>query len=122
MFNAKSLVAVALAALSFNALADGGDVQPFVSTPSTLTRAEVRVDLAKAMAAGTIAQGELAIVESARAASRSRAEVLAELREAQRLGLTRVGEIGAPIATAEQLQRIQRAGERAATTMAQMPG
>jgi|LNFM01.1.fsa_nt_gb hypothetical protein len=121
MINAKSLVAVTLAALSFSVLADGGDVQPFVSQPSTLTRAEVRADLVAAIAAGAIAQGELGHVWSPRASERSRAEVVAELIEAQRLGLTRVTEAGAPVATAEQLQLIRRAGERAATMTADMP-
>jgi hypothetical protein len=120
MFNAKSLVAATLAALSFSAFADGGDVQPFVSQPSTLTRAEVRADLAAAIAAGTIAQGELGSVWAPRGSERSRAEVVAELIEAQRLGLTRVTEAGAPVATAEQLQLIQRAGERAAMMTADM--
>jgi hypothetical protein len=69
MFNAKSLVAATLAALSFSALADGGDVQPFVSQPSTLTRAEVRADLAAAIAAGAIAQGELDPIWAPRASS-----------------------------------------------------
>jgi hypothetical protein len=120
MFNAKSLVAATLAALSFSALADGGDVQPFVSQPSTLTRAEVRADLAAAIAAGAIAQGELDPILAPRASQRSRAEVVAELIEAQRLGLTRVTEAGAPVATAEQLQLIRRAGERAAGMTADM--
>lgn len=121
MINAKSLVAATLAALSFSALADGGDVQPFMSGPSTLTRADVRADLASAIAAGAISQGELVYAWSPRASERSRAEVLAELIEAQRLGLTRVTEAGTPVATAAQLQLIQRAGERAAMMTADMP-
>jgi alpha-D-ribose 1-methylphosphonate 5-triphosphate synthase subunit PhnG len=121
MINAKSLVAATLAALSFSALADGGDVQPFMSGSSTLTRAEVRADLASAIAAGAIAQGEQGHAWAPRASERSRAEVVAELMEAQRLGLTQVTEAGAPVATAEQLQLIRRAGERAATMIADMP-
>ncbi len=121
MINAKSLVAISLAALSFSAQADGGDVQPFMSGPSTLSRAEVRADLATALAAGAITQGELGHAWAPRVSERSRAEVVAELVEARRLGLTRVTEAGAPVATAEQLRLIHRAGERAAMMTAEMP-
>jgi hypothetical protein len=44
---------------------------------------------------------------------RSRAEVVAELREAQKLGLISVGESDAPIATAEQEALIAKAGHDA---------
>jgi hypothetical protein len=120
MINAKSLVAATLAALSFSALADGGDVHTFASEPSTLTRAEVRTNLAAAIAAGVTAQGELGHAWAPQGSERSRAEVVAELVEAQRLGLTRVTEAGAPVATAEQLQLIRRAGERASMMTADM--
>jgi hypothetical protein len=50
--------------------------------------------------------------------SRSRAEVLAELREATRLGLVSVGESDAPVATAEQEHLIAKAGHDAAEQFA----
>lgn len=46
----------------------------------------------------------------------SRAQVVAELREAQRLGLISVGEGDAPQPTAEQARLIARAGEAAAAS------
>lgn len=47
-------------------------------------------------------------------ASVSRAQVVAELREAQRLGLITVGEGNVPTPTAEQARLIAEAGARAA--------
>jgi len=44
----------------------------------------------------------------------SRAQVVAELREAQRLGLITVGEEDAPVPTAEQSRLIAKAGADAA--------
>jgi hypothetical protein len=49
-------------------------------------------------------------------ASVSRAQVVAELREAQRLGLITVGEGDTPEPTAEQARLIAQAGERAAAS------
>jgi hypothetical protein len=46
----------------------------------------------------------------------SRAQVVGELREAQRLGLITVGEGDVPEPTAEQAQLIARAGEEAAAS------
>ena len=50
---------------------------------------------------------------------RSRAVVLAELHEAQRLGLVSIGEGDMPIATAEQERLIAKAGRDAAKQFAQ---
>ena len=47
-------------------------------------------------------------------ASVSRAQVVAELREAQRLGLITVGEEDIPVPTAAQSRRIAEAGVKAA--------
>jgi hypothetical protein len=47
---------------------------------------------------------------------------MAELREAQRLGLISVGEGNAPIATAEQERLIAKAGHDAAEQFAQSTG
>jgi hypothetical protein len=49
-------------------------------------------------------------------ASVSRAQVVAELREAQRLGLITVGERDTPEPTAGQARLIAQAGERAAAS------
>ena len=46
----------------------------------------------------------------------SRAQVVAELREAQRLGLVTVGEEDVPQATAQQARLIAEAGEKAAAS------
>lgn len=52
----------------------------------------------------------------------SRQQVQAELREATRLGLISIGESDTPVATAEQLFQIARAGQEAGEQLAQAPG
>jgi hypothetical protein len=52
----------------------------------------------------------------------TRAVVLAELREAQRLGLVSIGEGNMPIATAEQERLIAKAGRDAAKQFAKPAG
>lgn len=63
--------------------------------------------------------GERGIVFSeSESAPRDRAVVLAELREAQRLGLVSIGEGNMPIATPEQERLIAQAGHDAAEQFA----
>jgi hypothetical protein len=57
--------------------------------------------------------GEAGLMPAAFVATKSRAQVVAELREARRLGLVGHGEVGAPSATPEQLRMIAGAGLRA---------
>lgn len=51
----------------------------------------------------------------------TRARVLAELREAQRLGLVTIGEEDVPSPTAEQSRMIAQAGEEAAVAEVRQP-
>jgi len=82
------------------------------STPSSLSRAEVRDQAVAARAAGMIANGEIQPVQAERGVGKSRDQVRAELAEARRLGLVADGEI-LPIATPEQAEQIRMAGVRA---------
>ena len=81
---------------------------------STVSRADVRAEAARALAEGRIASGEAAVTAAAtpRAISLERAQVRAEAAEALRLGLIASGE-GSVVYTAPQLAQIAAAGERA---------
>jgi hypothetical protein len=80
---------------------------------STLTRAEVQAARdAKAKSEFKNLYGLRSYIDWGKS-ERSRAEVVAELREAQRLGLVSYGEVEKRIATPEQERQIAEAGRRA---------
>ncbi len=88
---------------------------------STVSRADVRADAAKAVAEGRIASGEVGLKPAADVvqpvlAALTRTQVHAEAVEAVRLGLVASGEASL-IYTAPQLQAIVAAGERANRVM-----
>jgi len=109
------LYVVSLLAVASAASAQGPVDYPGESTAaSTLTRAEVQADLLAAKASGQhMKQYALRSYIDWGKAVRPRAEVVAELREAQRLGLVGYGEVEARIATPEQERQIAEAGRRA---------
>jgi hypothetical protein len=92
------------------AIADSGDlnINDWPANGSTYSQMQV----------GESDLGERGYVFAPDSSSRSRAEVVAELREAQKLGLISVGESDAPIATAEQEALIAKAGHDAAEQFA----
>lgn len=115
MLKTKVLVAVPLAALSMAAYAEARDPSCVFSernkpAQSAVTHAQVRSELAAALARGEIPTGEAGPVFFDSPSTRTRAEVIAELKEAIRLGVVGGGEAGAPIATPEQQARIAAAG------------
>ncbi|MCA3242795.1 MAG: DUF4148 domain-containing protein [Rubrivivax sp.] len=82
---------------------------------STVSRADVRAEAARALAEGRIASGEAAVTAAAaspRTIPLERVQVRAEAAEAVRLGLIVSGE-GSLAYTAPQLAQIKAAGERA---------
>lgn len=83
-----------------------------VSLHSTLTRAEVRAQAVRALAAGEISLGDETYAPKLKGTEKTRAQVLAETREAIRLGLTNSGE-ETLVPTPEQLARVEMAGLRA---------
>lgn len=85
---------------------------PFVQQSST-TRADVVAALNVARANGQLDVGEAGLMPAAFKSMKTRGQVVAELREAQRLGLVGHGELSAPAASAEQLRQIADAGLRA---------
>ena len=78
---ATAIVSTA-ALVSFGAAAQEVTPTPELSTPSTLSRAEVRAELARAKSAGELKVFSSTYVPTV-ATSRSRAEVTAELRQAK---------------------------------------
>jgi hypothetical protein len=113
MTKSKSVVAVSLAFVSLAAFAGGPNEIPswFSHPQSTLTRAQVTAELERARARGELVQDEGYRFKS-ESSSRSRKEVMAELREAQRLGLTGGGD-GGVFGTPEQEAQIAKAGAAA---------
>lgn len=79
---------------------------------STVSRADVRADAILARASGQIVDGERSYVAPVIGMPMSRAQVVAELREAQRLGLLAHGE-QTVIPTAAQLESVRTAGLQA---------
>lgn len=111
----NSLVAAAAAFAAAGAFAQE-------ATPDTWTKintsADVQTVRAEAVAshkAGNISYGEATRhgVAAAQPGPVSRAQVQAEAREAQRLGLLQFGEGPARVATAQELESIKLAGLRA---------
>jgi len=117
----KALVLAATAGIALfgagGALADDITEAPEMAQfKSGKTRAEVAAETIEAAQRGLIARNDADLQRIAGmgfAPSKSRAQVAAETREATRLGLTRYGEGEVPAATAEQLELIHLAGQRA---------
>lgn len=80
----KLFIAAALVATSFTALADGAEYEYPRSITSSVSRAEVRAELARAIANGELAAGEQSYVAPAKGRALSRAEVRATLDNARR--------------------------------------
>jgi len=117
--NAKTLIATAL----FVSFAGAGsafaqeatqDFQP-ASMLSSKSRAEVRAELQQAQRAGTLETRNYAEASAApvAASSLTREQVVAEAREAARLGATDANEAEVRVATPAQQQMIRAAGIRA---------
>jgi D-serine deaminase-like pyridoxal phosphate-dependent protein len=105
--NATLLAAlIAIPAVSF---ADGG-AEPFVNIHSTATASEVRAQLAGTRAGINEIDAGLIVVNDS--APKTRAQVLAELAEATRLGLVQRGDVTL-VETPEQRAQIAAAGVRA---------
>ena len=120
MSSSKSVLVASLALAMSGAFANSGDlhINDWPSSGSTVTREQVQQEMLDAYARGDRDYGERGYVVAETQPSRSRAEVLAELREATRLGLVSVGESDAPVATAEQEHLIAKAGHDAAEQFA----
>lgn len=118
MLKTKVLVAIPLAALSMAAYAEAGDMSFFWEqmkpVQSTVTRAQVQSGVAAAVARGEVPVGERGLVFVDPPSTRTRAQVIAELHEAIRLGVHNPSEAGVPITTPAQEAQIAAAGRAAA--------
>jgi hypothetical protein len=115
--NARTLIAAALfTAVAGSAYAQEGTQDfPPAHQLSSKSRAEVRAELLAAQRDGTLQHydaGEASPAPIA-ASTLTRAQVIAETREAVRLGLVGADETGPRIATPEQAELIRAAGLRA---------
>jgi Domain of unknown function (DUF4148) len=107
-------VAVAVIGFASTAMAQAGEATydyP-VAQPSAVTRAEVKAEAARALAAGEPTGGEFTYLAPATGLVKTRAQVVAELREALRLGLIESGE-KTVLPTAAQLAQVELAGLKA---------
>jgi hypothetical protein len=114
----RLIAAASIAVLGSTAQAAEADLDypwhnaPFVQQSST-TRADVSAAARVARMNQMLDVGEAGLMPAAFIATKTRAQVVAELRAAQRLGLVGHGEANAPAATTEQLRQIADAGLRA---------
>jgi hypothetical protein len=113
MFTSKLVIAASLVLATTGAFADSGDlhINDWANINTTVVPEQAKQEMASLGEGGYV----FAVDTSS---SRSRAEVLAELRAAQRFGLVSIGEGNVPIATAEQEQLIAKAGHDAAEQFA----
>ena len=121
MLTRKLVLATSLALITTGALADSGDlhISDWDNQNFSVTREQVKQEMREAYAHGNISVGEAGYLIAETPSTRSRAEVVAELREAERLGvLPSVGEGDTPIATPEQEKMIAKAGKDAAERFA----
>ena len=114
--NSKIVIATTLIALigAGSAFAQEGTQDfPAAQTLSSKSRADVKSEAVAAQRAGTISYGE-ASPSPVPASTLTRKQVVAELREAQRLGLVNTSNEGnLRIATSAELESIRSAGVRA---------
>lgn len=103
----KLLIAAAFVATSFSALADGASYEYPQPVTSSVSRAEVQAQTARAAARGEIVSGELSYVAPAEGPALSRAEVRLALDDARRNNELISGEMSfvaeAPAATVTQV-------------------
>jgi hypothetical protein len=121
MSKSKLILATSLFVAVSAAYADSGDVDisQWSGGPSAASREQVKQEMRDAYARGEITYGEQGYGNTPSASTRSRAEVVAEMREASSLGLlSAIGEGDVPVATAEQERLIAKAGQDAAGRVA----
>ena len=113
MLTSKLVIAASLALATTGVFADSGDlhINDWANIDTTVTHEQAKQEMASLGERGYVFAEDTS-------SSRSRAEVIAELREAQKLGLVSVGESNVPIGTAEQEQLIAKAGHDAAQQFA----
>ena len=103
-------LALAALAASAPAFADDVDILPYGFVSSVIRSTQASKTQVGSPGASV---GDSGAVPTEVVATKSRAQVVAETREAARLGLLNYGEAGPMQATPEQALQIERAGQRA---------
>lgn len=119
--NSRKLQFAALIAASLvagSAFADGAEYDYPQAVHSTLSRAEVQAQTIAALRSGAVSRNDFESTPQAKAdvvlaSNLQRVQVLAEAREARRLGLIAEGDGSAPVATPAQLEQVRLAGVHA---------
>ena len=121
--NFKHLITVAvLASLGSTAMAIEAEQSSTWMTPSVKSRAEVQAETQAAMNDGALSRGEASYTVVPGASTLTRAQVVAEAREAMRLGLIPVHEGSSRVATPAENEQIRQAGLRAISAGSQFAG
>ena len=111
-------------ALAFCGAAFAQEGVQWTPPPSTKDRAEVRAELEAARRDGTQPRSEdsYTVKAASGGSAVTRAQVMAEAREAMRLGLIPFHDAGPRQATAAELEQIRQAGLRAVTPPSRYAG
>lgn len=114
--NTRTLIAALFATAFVAPVAMAQEATPdgFSNVVSTASRAAVNADAIAALKAGLIERGEASRSFTPFESVKSRVQVAAEGREAQRLGVIAFGEGPAPLVTPAQAESIRMAGLQAA--------
>ncbi len=117
-FKTQLFAATVLATLGTVAVAQEGMRVTITDTAFENSRASVRAEALVAANDASLRRGEAAqlVLPSVARSSLSRAQVQAEAREAQRLGLIQYGEGQRRLATTAESEQIRQAGLRAGST------
>jgi len=116
--NSRKLQLAALIAASLvagSAFADGAEYEYPQTVRSTVSRADVQAETIAAQRSGALSRNDfesapVAKAEVKLASNLQRVQVLAEAREARRLGLIAEGDGSAPVPSASQLEQVRLAG------------
>lgn len=119
MLKSNLILATSLALSMSAALADPGDIHinDWPGASSSPAQAQIVSAFAGGAVRGVSSSADGDYPGAFSSAPCSRDQVVGELREAQRLGLTSGGEGDVPVATVEQEQLIVAAGKKAAESL-----
>jgi Domain of unknown function (DUF4148) len=122
-FTTRLITATVLASLGATAMAIEAEQASTWMTPSVKSRAEVKAETVAAMRDGSLSRNESSYtVVPGSGSSLTRAQVMAEAREAMRLGLIPVHEGYSRVATPAENEQIRQAGLRAINASTQLAG
>jgi hypothetical protein len=121
-FTTHFIASTVLATLGSAAMAVEAEQASTWMTPPTKSRAEVVAETQAAVRSSTLPRNEASytVVASSSSSPLTRTLVMAEAREAQRLGLTATNDGEVPVASNAQREQVRLAGLRAVRTDSQL--